>query len=137
MVSKTKLTVRYAETDQMGIVYHANYYIWFEVARGDFIKQIGISYKELEDMGIMMPIIETGCRHYQGAKYDDEIIIEAYVNEMSPAKVIFNYNVIREEDNKLLAKGTTTLGFVDKKTFRIVNLKKRNLDLYNKLSSLK
>ncbi|AWI05173.1 acyl-CoA thioesterase [Clostridium drakei] len=134
--SETKLTVRYVETDKMGIVHHSNYYPWFELARGDFIKKIGMKYSEMESLGIMMPLVESYCKYYEGAKYEDEIVIETSIEKITPVKVIFNYDVIRELDGKLLAKGKTTQTFVDK-DFKIVNLKKKYSDLWQKMEQLK
>lgn len=134
--SETKLTVRYVETDKMGIVHHSNYYPWFELARGDFIKKIGMKYSEMESLGIMMPLVESYCKYYEGAKYEDEIVIETSIEKITPVKVIFNYDVIRELDGKLLAKGKTTQTFIDK-DFKIVNLKKKYSDLWEKMEQLK
>jgi len=134
--SETKLTVRYAETDQMGIVHHSNYYVYFEAAREDFIMGASIRYKHMEDVGVMMPLVETQCKYYEGAKYADKIIVETTLEELSPVKVALLYNVIREADGKLLAKGKTVQTFVDKNTFKIVNLKKKYNELWEKLESL-
>lgn len=135
--STTKLKVRYAETDQMGIVHHSNYYVYFETAREDFIVGSGVSYKDIEGMGIMMPLIETQCKYIQGAKYADNLIIETTLNELTPIKVVLQYRVIREEDNKLIAEGKTIQAFVNKENFKILNVKKKNPDLWNKLENLK
>lgn len=135
-ICETKLKVRYVETDQMGIVHHSNYYAWFEVGRGDFITKAGMTYSDMEREGIMMPLVETYCKYFEGAKYEDDIIIQTSIAEMSPVKVIFNYNVIREEDGKLLAKGKTTQTFINK-DFKIVNLKKVHSELWERLQSLK
>lgn len=135
-ICETKLKVRYVETDQMGIVHHSNYYAWFEVGRGDFITKAGMTYSDMEREGIMMPLVETYCKYFEGAKYEDDIIIQTSIEEMSPVKVIFNYNVIREEDGKLLAKGKTTQTFINK-DFKIVNLKKVHSELWERLQSLK
>jgi acyl-CoA thioester hydrolase len=134
--STTNITVRYAETDQMGIVHHSNYYVYFETAREDFIKGASIRYKDMEDAGVMMPLVETQCKYYEGAKYADKIIVETMLEELSPAKVALQYNVIRDFDGKLLAKGKTVQAFVDKNTFRIVNIKKKYPELWEKLESL-
>lgn len=134
--STTSLTVRYAETDQMGIVHHSNYYVYFETAREDFIEGAYIKYKDMEEAGVMMPLVETQCKYYEGAKYADKLIVETILEELSPAKVALQYNVIREADGKLLAKGKTVQAFVDKNTFRIVNLKKKHSDLWEKLEKL-
>jgi acyl-CoA thioester hydrolase len=134
--STTNLTVRYAETDQMGIVHHSNYYVYFETAREDFIAGAGISYKDMEDSGIMMPIVETQCRYAEGAKYPDRLIIETMIEELSPAKVALQYNVIRETDGKILSRGKTVQAFVDRNSFRIINLKKKYPEIWAKLVSL-
>jgi acyl-CoA thioester hydrolase len=134
--STTNLTVRYAETDQMGIVHHSNYYVYFETAREDFIAGAGISYKDMEDQGIMMPLVETQCRYTEGAKYADKLIIETMIEELSPAKVALQYNVIREADGKILSRGKTVQAFVDRTSFRIINLKKKYPDIWAKLESL-
>lgn len=133
-MSLTKIKVRYAETDAMAIVHHANYYIYFEVAREDLIRELGISYKEIEDLGIMMPLVETQCRYMDAAKYDDDLIVEASIGEITPIKVNIKYIVRRENDNKILARGSTLQTFVDSKTFKIINLKNSNADVWNKIT---
>jgi acyl-CoA thioester hydrolase len=135
--SITKLKVRYAETDQMGIVHHSNYYVYFEAAREDFILGSGISYKDVEEAGIMMPLVETHCKYSEGAKYADELIIETSLEELSPIKVAFQYKVIREVDGKQLAKGSTVQAFVDKETFKVLNLKRKFPEIFEKLEMLK
>lgn len=132
-MSLTKIKVRYAETDAMAIVHHANYYIYFEVAREDLIRESGISYKELEDLGIMMPLVETQCRYMEAAKYDDDLTIEASIGEITPIKVTIKYVVRRDLDNKILAKGSTLQTFVDSNTFKIINLKNAKAEVWNKL----
>lgn len=120
----------------MGIVHHSNYYAWFEVGRTEFIKASGMSYSDIEAEEIMIPVVESGCRYIEGAKYEDELIIESYIDILSPAKAIFNYNVIREKDNKTLAKGSTTHAFVDSGTFRVINLRKKKPEIWKTLSDL-
>ena len=134
-INGTKLKVRYVETDQMGIVHHSNYYAWFEVGRTEYIAEIGMTYKEIEANNIMIPVVESSCRYIEGAKYEDIIIVETYMQELNGAKVIFNYNVIREKDGKTLAKGSTTHAFVNDK-FRVVNLKKVNIEMWNLFQKL-
>jgi acyl-CoA thioester hydrolase len=135
-ICETKLKVRYVETDQMGIVHHSNYYAWFELGRGEFITKLGMNYRQMEESGILMPIMETYCKYYEGAKYEDDLIIKTYIDEVTPVKVIFNYDVIREKDEKLLAKGRTTQTFINN-SFRIINLKKTHHDLWEKMQNLK
>lgn len=135
-IRESKLKVRYVETDQMGIVHHSNYYPWFEVGRSDFITETGISYSQMEEEGVLLPLVESYCKYNEGAKYEDDIIIQTFIEELSPVKVIFSYNVIRERDRKVLAKGKTTHAFVNKE-FKIVNLKKKHINLWENLCKLK
>ncbi len=131
--STTKLKVRYAETDQMGIVHHSIHYVYFETAREDFIAGSGIKYIDMENQGVMMPLAETQCRYIEGAKYGDELLVETTLGELSPVKVELHYDIIRERDGKLLARGKTVQPFVDSHTFRIINLKKKHPDIWEKL----
>lgn len=124
-VNETNIRVRYVETDQMGIVHHSNYYAWFEVGRGDFMSESGMTYKDIENEGIMLPLVDSYCKYIEGAKYDDLLIIRTYIEEMNGAKIVFNYEVIREIDDKIIAKGKTTHAFVNNE-FKIVNIKKYN-----------
>lgn len=135
-INRTNIRVRYVETDQMGIVHHSNYYAWFEVGRTEFIKDSGMTYTEIEKEKIMFPVVESGCKYIEGAKYEDKLIIETFIEKLTPAKAIFSYNIIRERDNKILAKGSTTHAFVDSETFRVVNLKKKNPEIWRKLTKL-
>lgn len=134
-INETKLIVRYVETDKMNIVHHSNYYIYFEEARTQFIKKSGMSYSEMEERGIMFPLVESNCKYIQGAKYEDELIIKTWVKELTPVKAEFNYSVIRERDQKEIARGGTLHAFVDD-NFRIVNLKRKHPDIFEKLQSL-
>lgn len=89
MLHKTKIRVRYGETDQMGIVYHPNYYIYFEMGRSEFLRELGhMSYKDMEESGIMMPLIETHCKYILPAKYDDELIVETSVKNVTVVRMI-------------------------------------------------
>lgn len=127
---ESKVRVRYAETDAMGIVYHANYYVWFEVGRGDFMRDYRMSYKQMEEMGVIMPVVETHCRYRVPACYDDLLTIKTTVKELSPAKVRFGYQVYRDQDGTLLAEGETLHAFTDKNK-RPMNLKKNYSELYD------
>lgn len=135
-MSFTDIKVRYAETDAMAIVHHANYYVYFEVAREDLIRESGISYKDLEDKGIMMPLIETHCKYIEAAKYDDDLVVESSISELTPVKVRIEYIVRRKNDNVILAKGSTLQTFVDKNEFKIVNLKRNNEEIWNKFTTV-
>ncbi|HDK7162784.1 TPA: acyl-CoA thioesterase [Clostridium botulinum] len=135
-INRTETTVRYVETDQMGVVHHSNYYPWFEMGRTEFTKATGMKYTDIENIGVMMPLTESCCKYIKPAKYEDEIIIETSIEKLTPVKIIFSYKVIKRENNELLAKGNTTQAFVDKNTFRVMNLKQCNEELWNKLMEL-
>lgn len=130
MKCESRIVARYAETDQMGIVHHSVYPIWFEVGRTDFIKLMGMTYSELEESGIMLPLASLECRYILPIKYEDEVIIETTVISVKAAKIEFRYRVLRE--NQLCAEGGTVHAFVDSKTFRPINMKKVNPSLYEK-----
>ena len=134
-ISNTKVKVRYAETDKMGVVYHSNYLIYFEIGRTEFINKCGISYLEMEQMGIMIPLLESNCKYILGAKYSDELIVRTWVEELSAAKVRFNYSIIREIDGKEITKGSTLHVFVDS-NFKIINIKKKFPEIMIKLEGL-
>lgn len=133
MVHETKIRVRYGETDQMGIVYHPNYYIYFEIGRSEYLREMsGMSYKDMEDAGVMMPIIETHCKYLSPAKYDDELIVLTSIKALTVARMIFLYKVIRKKDRTVLAEGETSQAFVNKEG-KPINLKKYNKEFYDKL----
>ena len=133
--SETYLTVRYAETDMMGIVHHSRYYPWFEQARTDFIKETGISYSQMEKMGVLLPLVETGARYLNGLTYEDEVLVTTQLRVLKAAKCEFYYEVYRMPERKLCATGKTVHGFVDP-AFRPMNLKKKFPELWDKLCVL-
>ncbi len=130
-ISKTELTVRYAETDQMGIVHHSVYPIWYEAGRTDYIKMFGISYTEMEAAGVMMPLINLTCHYGIPAKYEDVVVVETRATKLSAAKMVLYYEVKRKSDGVLLGSGTTEHGFVDSKTFKPINVKKKLPELFS------
>lgn len=99
--------VRYAETDQMGVVYYANYFVWFEVGRADLLRSLGWSYREMEGAGIILPVIEAECRYMKAARYDDELEVRTLGRTLSPVRMEFRYDVIRREDGTTAATGRT------------------------------
>lgn len=131
MVSQSKITVRYAETDKMGIVHHSNYPVWFELARTEHIKSLGVSYSELEQRGMMLPLIDLSCHYIRPAHYEDEITITARVCSLFFAKMEYYYEVFRGDE--LLCTGKTMHGFVDSTTFRPINAKKFDPIIYQKI----
>ena len=99
--------VRYAETDKMGVVYYANYFVWFEVGRTDLLRVSGWTYREMEREGFGLPVIEAHCTYRQSAKYDDEIEVRTTGEMLSPVRVKFTYEIVRLADAATLATGTT------------------------------
>ena len=130
MPNITELVVRYAETDQMGVVHHATYPIWFEIARTEYIRALGMSYSDMEKAGVMLPVTGISCRYRLPAKYDDILEITARITRFSPARIEFEYEVRRKGGDEILSTGTSAHGFVDSKTFKPLNLKKTLPDFY-------
>lgn len=122
--------VRYGETDQMGIVYHGNYYTWFEVGRSTYFRNLDYSYKRLEEENLLLPVLEASCKYIRAAKYDDEVIIRTSISEFKGIRMTFEYKVIRKIDNVLLATGFTKHGIVNKE-LKPVKLRSTNIDIYN------
>jgi acyl-CoA thioester hydrolase len=107
--AETRLRVRYAETDQMGVVYHANYLVWFEVGRVELIRSIGLVYSNLEkDHGCMIAVVGVDARYRSPARYDDEIVVRTRITAMRGSMLKMSYEIVRVEDEKLLCEGTTT-----------------------------
>ena len=104
---ETRLRVRYAETDQMGIVYHANYLVWMEVGRVEYCRAAGFRYRDLEAEGILLAVVEANCRYISPALYDDEVIVRTAIEEATPRLVRFGYQLFAAEDGRLLAEGFT------------------------------
>ena len=137
MHSKSYITVRYAETDRMGIAHHSNYPVWYEVGRTDFIKLFGMTYSEMEEAGVMMPLINLTCHFGLPAKYEDRLVVRTWCIHMTAARIEFAYSVrkLAEDGTETeLGYGTTEHGIVDSKTFRPCSIKKRLPTLYNKLN---
>jgi acyl-CoA thioester hydrolase len=111
--SISQVRVRYAETDQMGIVYYANYFVWFEVARTDLLRHAGWSYREMEREGVSLPVVEARCEYRQPARYDDELEIRTRGGLLSAVRVRFDYEVVRPSDDTMLAGGHTVHAALD------------------------
>ena len=105
--SISRVRVRYAETDKMGVVYYANYFVWFEVARSDLLRSAGWSYREMEQEGLALPVIAAHCEYRQSARYDDELEVRAVGSLLSPIRLQFDYEVVRPADGCLIAAGRT------------------------------
>ena len=132
MSSITEITVRYAETDAMGVVHHATYPIWFEVARTDYIKKIGLSYSEMEKRGVMLPVTAISVKYHTPARYDDKLLITAKITRLTPARVEFAYALTR--DGGLLTGGTSSHAFVSAQTFKPLNFKTAMPDFFEVLT---
>lgn len=130
MPNVTEIVVRYAETDQMGVVHHATYPIWYEIARTDYIKAAGMSYSAMEAAGVMLPVTGISCRYRMPAKYDDVLEITSRITRFSPARIEFEYTVRRKGESEILSTGTSAHGFVDFKTFKPLNFKKALPEFY-------
>jgi acyl-CoA thioester hydrolase len=115
--SETFVRVRYSETDQMGYVYYGNYAAYYEVGRVESLRQLGLTYKALEEMGVMMPVLENKSKYHQAALYDDHLKIVTTVRERPSVRIAFYYTIFNGE-GKLIHEGETHLAFVNKKTGR-------------------
>lgn len=105
---ETRVRVRYAETDKMGVVYHANYLIWFEIGRTEFCRARGFAYRDMEENDrAFLVVAEAYCRYKASAYYDDELSIRTHVTELRRRSVRFGYEIIRPSDNTIIAEGET------------------------------
>ncbi len=107
-VAETRVRVRYAETDQMGVVYHANYLIWFEVGRVEYIRQLGLDYKSMErEEGCGIAVVDVSVRYKAPARYDDELVVQTRLIAARGALIRFGYRILRAEDGMVLCEGET------------------------------
>ena len=114
--NETRLRVRYAETDQMGVVYHSNHLIWFEVGRVELMRQMGFSYRDMErDDGRFIAVAEVKCRYRAPVYYDEEVLIRTELKSVRESVVVFSYELLRAETGALLAEGETTHIVTDSK----------------------
>jgi acyl-CoA thioester hydrolase len=108
-ISETTVRVRYAETDQMGVVYHTNYLIWMEVGRVELLRRLGFTYKEMERQdNCYIAVVEISCRYKAPAKYDEEILLRTRIKRFRASLIQFGYEILRASDKTLLAEGETT-----------------------------
>jgi acyl-CoA thioester hydrolase len=112
-VSETFVRVNYSETDQMGVVYHARYLVWLDVARTEHLRQCGMTYRDLEASGLRLAVSEVAIRYRLPARYDDSVRIRCWVRELASRKVEFGYAMEHAEDARLLATATTSLLALD------------------------
>lgn len=121
---------RYYETDQMGVIYHSNYLVWFETARNNLFKELGYDYSAVEKAGIIMPVRNVSCSYISPARYGMDISVECEVLEFTGVRLLLGYEVFDASLGTLLAKGTTEHGITDN-SLKVVNLKKKNKKLYD------
>ncbi len=108
-VNETRLRVRYAETDQMGIVYHSNHFIWFEIGRVELMRQLGFSYREMEkEDERCVAVVEAKCRYRAPARYDEEILVRTWLLNVKESVIHFGYELLRAQEGTLIAEGETT-----------------------------
>ena len=108
-VNETRLRVRYAETDQMGVVYHSNHLIWFEVGRVELMRQMGFSYRDMErEDGRFIAVVEATCRYRSAVFYDEEVLVRTEIKKVRESVIVFKYDLRRVQDGTLLAEGETT-----------------------------
>ena len=125
--NETKIRVRYGETDQMGVVYHANYAQYFEVGRTEWLREFGLTYRRMEEEGIMLPVVSLHINYKNSARYDDILTVKTILKKMPTASIEFHYELRNENDN-LLATGSTILAFIDKNKNRPTRCPKYLLD---------
>lgn len=104
-IRRAHVRVRYADTDQMGVTYHANYLVWFEVGRTDWLRGSGWTYRDMEEAGVSLPVIEVFCQYHQPARYDDELEIRTRATVLTPVRLRFDYEVVRLADGVAAASG--------------------------------
>ncbi len=119
----TEERVRYVETDKMGVVHHSVYFHWFEVGRTELMRNLGMSYKEMEESGVIIPVVEAHCKYIAPAEYDDIILIKTGIKEKSRVTITFDYKITKKKNNKVLVKGWTKHTFINQEG-KIIELPK-------------
>ena len=132
------LRPRYEETDQMGVVYHGNYYRYFEVGRTEYFRSLGYSYRKLEDEGITLPVVECSCKYIKPAKYDEELIIRTEIGYCKGVRLEFDYTVILKHTGEILSRGKSLHAFVNHnmKPVRIRDLNPKFLEVLKSVVSV-
>jgi acyl-CoA thioester hydrolase len=129
-INETRVRVRYAETDQMGVVYHSNHLIWFEVGRVEFMRQLGFSYRDMEhDDGRFIAVAEVTCRYRAPAYYDEEVVVRTRLKTVRDSVIVFTYELSRAENGTLLAEGETTHIVTDSK-MKVATLPEKYLKVF-------
>lgn len=119
--------IRYSETDQMGVVYHGNYAQFFEIGRTEWLREIGITYKSMEDSGVILPVISLQCNYKKSAFYDDQLTVITLLKKTPAVKIEFDYE-ITNQNNELICTGNTVLAFLNKETKKPIRCPKYIID---------
>ena len=130
---RIRLRVRYGEVDRMGIAYYANYLDWFTEGRTELLRQMGGNYRQIEDEGLLLPVVATGARYHRPCRYDEEIDLVTSAR-MSPARLRFDYRV--EKAGELLAEGFTEHAFVRKSDMRPVNVRRAFPEIFRAFAGI-
>jgi len=128
-ISEKLVEVRYAETDAMGVVYHANYLVWFEIGRTQLIKDLGFNYAEMESVGVISPVIDLNVSYKKSLRYGQTAKVKTKIKSLTPLKVIYEYEIVNE-DGDICCIGNSTHVLVSKETFRPIKFKKMFPDWY-------
>jgi acyl-CoA thioester hydrolase len=129
VISETPITVRYAETDQMGVVHHSNYAVWFEAGRTDFIKKMGMPYSMIEAKGAMLPLLELRCSFRSFARYEDNVVVRTRIKEYTGTRLLFHYEVVLTGEDRVLTEGETMHCWTNRE-LKPVNIKKFMPEVY-------
>lgn len=124
---ETKIRVRYSETDQMGIVYHGNYAQYLEIGRIEWLRNFGVSYKKMEEQGVMLPVISLSINYKKSARYDDVVYVKTQLSKMPTATIEFNFEILNE-DGEIITLAKAVLAFINMKTMRPTRCTKDILD---------
>ncbi|MBR7553156.1 acyl-CoA thioesterase [Allobacillus sp. GCM10007491] len=129
IINQTDVTVRYQETDQMGVVYHSNYFVWFEIGRTRLIEQLGFDYIAMEEEGILAPVIDIQASYKTPVRYGQTARVKTKISEYNGFRVTYSYEIYTE-DNQLSVTGTSTHVCVKKSNFRPISIKKHFPELH-------
>lgn len=134
--NESTLRVRYQETDQMGVVYYANFFVWFEIGRVEFLRQLGFSYRDMErEDGCFIAVVEARCRYRAPARYDDEITIRTRLKSYRASMIQFGYELVRVADGAMLAEGETTHMVTDAQ-MKVRPLPEKYVAVFEKLTAV-
>lgn len=136
MIYEYRRFVKYYETDKMGVVHHSNYIRWFEEARVEFMREADISYRSMEEEGVMVPVVTVDCKYKIPATFDDEVIIYTKVRKYNGIVIELEYEVKRISDDAVIVTGSSSHCFVDSNNFKPINLKRTREDIHNKFMAI-